>query len=380
MTTTYPALLKLSGQIYITKFIYGKEVPLFKSSKVQKEMSLCLEEEVNLLPYNTFNIISMARYFVRIRRESELEGFVHTDSFKNYSHLILGGGSNILLANRAYDGIVLKNEIVGMEVVSHDNVHTTLKVGGGVTWNSLVTHCIDHNLGGLENLFLIPGTVGAAPIQNIGAYGVQISDVLEFVEVIELSNGQKRILSNVDCNFGYRESIFTRGQTDAFILAVILKLTNPPHHRLNTSYGSIRQFHDERGINTPTIRSISEAVSFLRNSKLPDPKMLGNAGSFFKNPLVDNFTCWSIKSQHPTLPTFSTANGLRMIPAAWLIEQCGWKGMMLGRVGVYAHHALILVNFGDGDGGEVLELATRICEDVCNRFRIRLIPEVNILR
>lgn len=336
------------------------------------------EENVSLQCYNTFNIPVTTRYLVRIQN-SRLSKLVQSLLFQGHRHVILGGGSNILFAGKTYDGIVLKNEIMGIETLARDDMHTTLKVGGGVAWSFLVDYCLTHKLGGIENLSLIPGTVGAAPIQNIGAYGVELSDVLESVEIVDLTDGKTRTMTRAECMFGYRDSIFKRLK-DVLVCTVTVKLTNAPHHRLNTTYGSIQQVLSERDCLTPTISSVSEAVCLLRKHKLPDPRELGNAGSFFQNVTVDDCTCQSLKTKYPALPVFTKAQGRNLIPAAWFIEQCGWKGRRIGRVGVYHNHALIIVNFGEADGDEVKTLADRIIEDVDRQFGVRLVPEVNIIR
>ncbi|EAU39465.1 predicted protein [Aspergillus terreus NIH2624] len=289
------------------------------------------EENVSLQCYNTFSIPVTTRYLVRIQN-SRLSKLVQSPFFQDHRHVILGGGSNVLFAGKTYDGIVLKNEIMGIETLARDDMHTTLKVGGGVAWSFLVDYCLTHKLGGIENLSLIPGTVGAAPIQNIGAYGVELSDVLESVEIVDLTDGKTRTMTRAECMFGYRDSIFKRLK-DVLVCTVTVKLTNAPHHRLNTTYGSIQQVLSERDCLTPTISSVSEAVCLLRKHKLPDPRELGNAGSFFQNVTVDDCTCQSLKTKYPALPVFTKAQGRNLIPAAWFIEQCGWKGRRIGRVG-----------------------------------------------
>ncbi|PKX98777.1 putative UDP-N-acetylmuramate dehydrogenase [Aspergillus novofumigatus IBT 16806] len=338
-----------------------------------------MEEYVDLLPYNTFHIASTARYFVRVQHPDQLEALVHSPIFQTRPHFVLGGGSNILFANDTYEGIVLKNETSGIEIVYQDEEHTTLRVGGGVAWAALVSYCLDHDLGGLENLALIPGTVGAAPIQNIGAYGVELSDVLESLCAIDLITGARRQMSNAECQFSYRDSVFKHTLQYVFIASVTLRLTNPGNHRLNTTYGPIRRILENRGVQVPTIQSVAEAVCLLRRSKLPDPELLGNAGSFFKNAVVDQLAYDALQAVHPTIPVFLRANGSKVIPAAWLIERCGWKGKRIGRVGVYDQHALVLVNYGSANGFDVLEFASRIREDVMGRFGIWLEFEVRIV-
>ncbi|KAF7131043.1 hypothetical protein CNMCM5793_004030 [Aspergillus hiratsukae] len=338
-----------------------------------------MEEYVDLLPYNTFHIASTARYFVRVQHPDQLEALVHSPIFQTRPHFVLGGGSNILLANDTFEGIVLKNEISGIEIVSEDEKHTVLRVGGGVAWTALVSYCLDHGLGGLENLSLIPGTVGAAPIQNIGAYGAELSDVLESLCAIDLTTGSRRQMSNAECQFGYRDSVFKHTPQDVFIASVTVRLDNPGNHRLNTTYGSIQRILERRGLQAPTIQSVAEVVCLLRRSKLPDPELLGNAGSFFKNAVVGQLAYDALQAVHPTIPVFSRADGSKVIPAAWLIERCGWKGRRMGCVGVYDQHALVVANYGSVNGFDILQFASRIREDVMDRFAIWLEFEVRII-
>jgi UDP-N-acetylmuramate dehydrogenase len=348
------------------------------NTAISEMSSFHWEENVSLQRYNTFNIPVTTRYLVRIQNAA-LSKLVQSPLFQGHCHVILGGGSNLLFTGKTYYGIVLKNEIMGIEILYQDDMHTALTVGGGVTWSSLVDYCLTHRLGGIENLSLIPGTVGAAPIQNIGAYGVELSDVLESVEIVDLTDGKTRTMTRAECMFAYRDSIFKRLK-DVLISTVTIKLTNDPHHRLNTAYGSIQQVMSEQDSLTPTISTVSEAVCLLRRRKLPDPRELGNAGSFFQNVTVDDCTCMSLKAQYPTIPVFTKAEGRSIVPAAWFIEKCGWKGRRIGRVGVHHNHALIIVNFGEADGDEVKVISDRIVEDVNRQFGVHLVPEVNIIR
>lgn len=343
------------------------------------EHNSLLEEQVDLQPYNTFGVRSTARFLVRIHTPSEVQEQIHSALFKQQRHLLLGGGSNLLFINSVFNGIVLKNEIDGIETISQNDVHVILKIGGGIIWNSLVTYCIDHDFGGLENLSLIPGTVGAAPIRNIGAYGAQVSDVLHEVVTIELSTGREQVFPNAACKFGYRDSIFNKNGQKHFIIAVVLRLTKSPHHQLNTGYGSIQQVLSDQGIVTPAIRSVSEAVSFIRRNRLPNPNEIGNAGSFFINPHVDCSTYSCINKKHPIPSSFSFTGGIVVIPTAWLIEKFKWKGRIIDHVGVYSKNAAVLVNYGERKGREIWELATRIRQDTFDYFGIYLVPEVYII-
>jgi UDP-N-acetylmuramate dehydrogenase len=339
---------------------------------------LSIEDNVDLFPFNTFHITANARYFVHIRAVEELIDLLSADVFKTNKRLILGGGSNLLLT-QDFDGLVIKNDIKGIEIQSEDDEHIVLRVGAGETWHQLVMHCVQHNWGGIENLSLIPGTVGAAPMQNIGAYGVELKESVVAVEAVEIKTGSKRIFNRDECEFGYRESIFKHKVKDQFFIThLVLRLTKR-NHQLNISYGAIRDVLEANKIESPTIQSVSEAVIAIRKSKLPDPAQIGNAGSFFKNPSVDLSIVDSLKKEYPALPTFPGENGLIKVPAGWLIEQCGWKGKTLGNIGVHKNQALVLVNYGGGKGEDIWNLATQIRKSVNKKFNIELQPEVNII-
>lgn len=338
------------------------------------------DEFVDLEPYNTFGVKCIARYVVCIQSAGPcIEQLIQSARFQNHRHFILGGGSNILLAHGTYDGIVLKNEIPGIHVLSQHGIYTTLEVGGGVSWASLVEYCVKNDLGGLENLSMIPGTVGAAPIQNIGAYGVEVANFVESVQVVETRTGKAQSVSRAACEFGYRDSAFKHALRGCLITSVTLKLINTNHYRPTLTFDPLKQALEEQGILNPTIQSIRDTVCLLRGRKLPAPGKLGNAGSFFVNVVVDNSTYRDLKTSHPRLPAFTVSDGSKLIPAAWLIENCKWKGVQLGRVGVYAHNALVLVNFGGARGKQVLELSDRIIQDVERRFGLRLTLEVNVV-
>lgn len=341
---------------------------------------LCWEEDVNLRQCNTFNVDSIARYLVRIRSTNDLKDLLASPQFRDLRYLVIGGGSNILFAEATFDGVILKNEIYGIEVVSESENNAVLRVGGGVEWMSLVTYCIDHDLGGLENLSLIPGTVGAAPIQNIGAYGAEISDVTLSVEVCNLETGEIRTMSKDECALKYRDSIFKHALKNVFISSVTIRVSKAQFHCLNTRYSSVQDVLQQQGVTTPTIRSVSGAICLLRRRKLPDPKILGNAGSFFKNATCDASLCKTTMKAHPKIPLFPGPDGFYIIPAAWLIEDCGWKGRQIGKAGVSATHALVLVNYGGAQGREILLLADSIIKDVQTKLGFQLIPEVNIIR
>jgi UDP-N-acetylmuramate dehydrogenase len=337
-----------------------------------------MEKNIDLLPYNTFKISVRAKLFTTIRSLDDLQELLHSQEFRNNRHLILGGGSNLLLTGD-FDGLVIKNEIKGITIAEETDSTVTLKVGAGEQWHELVMYCIAHNYGGIENLSLIPGTVGAAPMQNIGAYGVEIREVIHNVEAVELSSGNVHNFSNAACKFGYRESIFKQElRNKYFISSITLSLTKG-HHHFNVSYGAITDVLKERHESELSVKNISDAVIFIRKNKLPDPAIIGNAGSFFKNPSVDADTYALLKKNFPAIPSFPGEQGLIKIPAAWLIEQSGWKGKTLENIGVHKNQALVLVNYGGGDGKKIWELAMTIQSSVKEKFNITLQPEVNVI-
>jgi UDP-N-acetylmuramate dehydrogenase len=339
---------------------------------------MVVKENVDLLPFNTFHISATARYFTSISTIREAQDLFKSDLFRNNRALILGGGSNLLLT-KDFDGLVVKNELRGIEVISEDNDKIELKVGSGENWHEFVMYCVERNYGGVENLSLIPGTMGAAPMQNIGAYGVEVKDVIGNVEAIKLQNSDVDNFSNAECHFGYRESVFKHElKNKYFISSITLSLTKR-NHRFNTSYGAIAEVLREKHNDEISVRTISDAVVYIRQTKLPDPKVIGNAGSFFKNPTIDKNLFDRLKEKHPGIPFFPGENGLIKVPAAWLIEQCGWKGKTYDNIGVHKLQALVLVNYGGGEGGKIWELAMNIQSSVREKFGIALHPEVNVI-
>ena len=339
---------------------------------------ISVQENIDLLPYNTFKIQATARYFITIKSVSEAQELFQADIFRQNKILILGGGSNLLLT-RDFDGLVIKNEIKGITTIEENDETLMLHVGAGENWHALVMHGVDRDLGGIENLSLIPGTVGAAPMQNIGAYGVEIREVIHNVEAIELSTGKVHSFSNQECRFGYRESIFKQEYKNRFFISSITLTLTKNHHHFNTSYGAIAEVLKDRNVQKLTVRAISDAVIHIRRKKLPDPILIGNAGSFFKNPSIDLQFFESLKNKFPGIPFFAGENNSIKIPAAWLIEQNGWKGKTLENIGVHKHQALVLVNYGGGEGKKIWQLARDIQASVEEKFGITLQPEVNII-
>ncbi len=330
-----------------------------------------------LREYNTFGVQVMARAFVIIKSATELEDLLPGHDKHALPMMVLGEGSNILFT-QDFDGLIIKNAIDGIHVVKEDDEYTWVKAGAGVNWHHLVDSCIKAGFGGIENLSLIPGTVGAAPVQNIGAYGVELREVMEALEAYEITSGQKRYFRNSECKFGYRDSIFKNELKDRYIISnVILRLDKNP--KLKLSYGNLKATLETMGISQPTLRDVSDAVIRIRKSKLPDPSIIGNAGSFFKNPIVSTAAFETLVKMYPQIPGYLQDSQHVKIPAAWLIEQCGWKGKRVGQAGVHTDQALVLVNYGNASGKEILGIARDIETAVQKKFNIALASEVNIM-
>lgn len=336
-----------------------------------------IRENVSLRPYNTFGIEATAKYFATFRNLEDLQELLNAKLQTRNSTLILGGGSNVLLT-KDYNGFVLKNEIEGIETIQEDSDHVYIKAGAGVGWHQLVMHCVTNNFAGMENLSLIPGSVGASPMQNIGAYGVEIKDIFHQLEAFDINNRCTTIFSPEECAFGYRESVFKHKYKGQFIItSVTYRLNkNPVFH---TSYGAIQQELERMGVTDLSIQAISQAVINIRRSKLPDPKEVGNAGSFFKNPQVDKSFFKELQTHHPSIPVFPFNETQAKVPAGWLIEQCGWKGFRRGDAGCYSKQALVLVNYDSATGTEIYELSEEILQSVKQKFNIVLEREVNIV-
>jgi len=333
-------------------------------------------ENYNLNKLNTFGISAKAKFFVEIHNEEELSELFLLPEFKDNEKLFLGGGSNVLFT-QDFNGIVVLNKIKGIEILGEDLSSVRVRALGGEIWNDLVTFAVNKEYWGIENLALVPGTVGAAPMQNIGAYGVEIKDVLESVEVFDIKNGVKKVFLKDDCDFGYRESIFknkVKGQY--FIYSITLKLSKIPQK--NITYKVLKDYLEKNNIEIKKAKDVSDAVSQIRRSKLPDPQIIGNAGSFFKNVFSSKEKVESLLKEFPAMPHFEE-DGLMKIPAGWLIEQCGWKGKRVGNVGVHDKQALVLVNYGGATGQEIKDLALQVIDSVNQKFDLKLIPEVNLM-
>lgn len=329
----------------------------------------------SLKPFNTFGIDAQAKsihFFNSINALKEL-----LSQFSNQNILILGGGSNVLFT-KDFSGAVLINKIEGIDIVSQNEDEILLKVGGGVIWHDFVMHCVDNDWGGVENLSLIPGSVGASPMQNIGAYGVEIKDVFVELEALEIKTGEIKVFDHEACEFGYRESVFKKECKNQFIIvSVTYRLKKKPI--INASYGAIEEQLKEMCISTPTIQDISKAVINIRNSKLPNPKEIGNAGSFFKNPVVDKETLHKIEKDYQNVPNYPAPDDKIKLAAGWLIEQAGWKGRKYNTYGVHEKQALVLVNYGGSTGDQLYNLSEQIIRDVQSKFGVTLEREVNII-
>lgn len=336
------------------------------------------QQNVSLKPYNTFGIEAVAKSFATFHSIEELNALLNDSPLTtHYSPLILGGGSNVLLT-KDVDGLVLKNELSGIEKVGEDEDHVYIKSGAGENWHQFVLYCLKNNYAGVENLALIPGSVGASPMQNIGAYGVELKDVFHSLEAFHIKEKAVHTFSLNDCRFGYRESVFKHHLKGQFIItSVTYKLFKKPIY--NTSYGAIHQELENMGVKELNIQTISQAVINIRSSKLPDWKLIGNAGSFFKNPEIDKNQYEDLKKLHPAMVAFPLPNGNVKLAAGWLIEQCGWKGYRNGDAGCYPKQALVLVNYGTATGREIFELSEMILQSVKQKFCITLEREVNII-
>ncbi len=335
-----------------------------------------IKNDFSLKGFNTFGIDVRAKEFVVVNAHQDLFDLILKRDLTKEKFLMLGGGSNILFT-KDFEGLLIKNEIGGIHVVHEDDQHICLRVGAGMIWHELVLYCIDRGWGGLENLSLIPGTVGASPIQNIGAYGVEVKDLIDEVEGIDLIHKNTRMIKSQECEFGYRSSVFKTSLKNSFLItAVVFRLNKK--HQLHVEYGAIRDELTRMKVDHPSIKDVSNAVINIRQSKLPDPNIIGNAGSFFKNPVVSQEKLDILKVAYPSIVSYPFKNDFKLA-AGWLIEQAGWKGHREGNVGCHEKQALVLVNHGNASGTEILQLAQKIQESVSNKFGVELEMEVNII-
>ncbi|MBN2614741.1 MAG: UDP-N-acetylmuramate dehydrogenase [Bacteroidales bacterium] len=338
---------------------------------------MTISENKDLLHLNTFGISARAQHFAPIHDLPELKELILQEHPTETSLLVLGGGSNVLFT-KDFDGWVLHNGIKGIEIIE-DNAETVLlRAGGGENWSNFVDFAVENGWWGLENLSLIPGTVGAAPVQNIGAYGTEQKERFISLEACNLKTGEVRTFVKDDCAFGYRSSIFkTEEKGNWFVVNVTYHLQKKPHRILN--YAPLKAAFENTPLSKLSASEISNKVKEIRNSKLPDPRKIGNAGSFFKNPVISKSQFQQLENQYPNIPSYPQDDGTLKVPAGWLIEQCGWKGKKVGNTGVHNLQALVLVNHGNATGTEIQQLALQIQSDVHNRFNIHIEPEVLIL-
>jgi UDP-N-acetylmuramate dehydrogenase len=330
----------------------------------------------SLKKYHTFATDVYAKCFTEINSIAQFKNLIQEDIYKTNALLILGGGSNLLFTKN-FNGLVIKNNLRGVDIIKQDEDHVWVKAAAGENWHQFVLWCVNHNYGGIENLSLIPGCVGASPMQNIGAYGVEIKDVCEEVNAIDVKTGEEKTFTNAECKFGYRESVFKHIYKNKYLItSVVFRLNKKPV--FNTSYGAIEQELKTMGVTQLSVKAISDAVINIRSSKLPDPAKIGNAGSFFKNPEVSKQKHDELKLQHPNLVAYALDNGNYKLAAGWLIEQCGFKGKRFGDAGVHVNQALVLVNYGTANGSEIYNLSQQILDAVKNTFGVTLEREVNI--
>lgn len=337
---------------------------------------MLLQKNISLKPFNSFGIDVAANYFAAVDSVDSLLEVLSSPEAKNNPVSIIGGGSNILLTKNV-DGLIIRNEIEGILDIIDVGDYYLIKVGAGMNWHQFVIYCIHQGMAGVENLALIPGSVGASPIQNIGAYGVELKDIFHSLEAVHLKDVQQIQLTQKDCAFGYRDSIFKRAYKNQFVItSVTFKLSKKPTY--NISYGAIQQELDAMGVKDLSLVSIAQAVMNIRNSKLPNPDRIGNAGSFFKNPEITDEQYQTLKKSFPELIGHAVGNGFIKLAAGWLIEQCGWKGYRKGDAGCYDKQALVLVNYGLAQGTEIYSLSEDIMRSVNDKFGIMLEREVNV--
>lgn len=335
---------------------------------------MTIHSDFSLKAYNTFGIEARAKQFVSVQSITELKEvlLLKQDIF------VLGGGSNMLLTQNI-NKLVVHVDLKGISVVNEDKNHVWVKANAGENWHEFVLWCINHNYGGIENLSLIPGNVGTTPIQNIGAYGIEIKDVFTSCEAINIKSRELKEFNIEECQFGYRESIFKNALKDQYIItSVVFKLTKI-NHKTNSSYGAIETELANKKISTPTIKDISNAVIAIRKSKLPDPKELGNSGSFFKNPIITTDRYKELHKKHPEMPHYVISETEVKVPAGWLIEQAGFKGKRFGDAGIHKNQALVLVNHGNASGQDIVALSKNIQKTILEKYEIAIEAEVNII-
>lgn len=337
-----------------------------------------INSHISLKKHNTFGIDARAEYFCDIMSVAGLQELLKSDLYHTVSHRVLGGGSNVLLTKPELAGITIMINILGVNVVEKNKDHVLVECGAGVNWHDFVMQTLDNGWYGLENLALIPGKVGAAPVQNIGAYGRDLSDCFHSLQAVHRDTATVRTFTKSECRFGYRDSVFKNELKDEYVITyVTFELSRTP--KVHTQYKTLRQLIEDEGIQNPTPKQVAELVMDIRQSKLPSPETVGSAGSFFKNPIVSGTKGETLLLDFPTMPVYPLPDGRIKLSAAWMIDHCGWRGHVQGNAGTYPHQALVLINkTGKATGAEIWDLAQKIQEDVEQRFGIALEPEVNI--
>ena len=346
-----------------------------------------MKTNVDLQPYNSFGFHAVAKHFAEINEIQELEALIHSDVFKSKKHLILSGGNNVLFQEEVFNGIVVHINTKGIETLKEEGNNVIVRAQAGEDWPDFVKKMVSVSLHGVENLAHIPGKVGAAPVQNIGAYGMELKDSFLRCEAIELSTGDKRVFTKEECRFGYRESIFKSELKGQYVIISVDFLLHK-QAELRLEYGNIKTYLSEHGIETPTLQQLHDVICAIRDAKLPDVKQIGSAGSFFKNPVISTEQFEALQMDYPDIPHYDEPNGKVKVPAGWLIEHSGpstgsgtlsWKGWRDEHVGVYEKQALVLVHYGGGKGQDIVELAQRIQRSVEEKFGIKISPEVNFV-
>ena len=337
-----------------------------------------MKTNVNLKPYNSFGFYAVAKQFVEINEVSDLQTLIKSRVLQGQNILILSGGNNILFQNEIFDGIVIYINTPGIEILREDENEVVVRAQAGEDWPEFVSFCVGKGWHGVENLAHIPGKVGAAPVQNIGAYGMELKDSFLQCEAINLASGEKHVFTKEDCRFGYRESIFKGELKGQFVITSVDFLLHK-QAELKLEYGNIKSYLTDNGIETPTLQQLHDAICAIRDAKLPNVKQIGSAGSFFKNPVIERTQFEALQKDYPTMPHYDEPDGKVKVPAGWLIEQAGWKGWRNEHVGVYDKQALVLVHYGGGKGEDIVNLAKRIQDSVEKMFGIRINPEVNFV-
>lgn len=335
-----------------------------------------MKTNVSLRPYNSFGFDAVAKYFVEINDANDLQKIIKSPVFKNEKHLILSGGNNILFTQDRFDGVVVFINNKGTKTVADESNEVVVRAQAGEDWPEFVKKMVAKGYHGIENLANIPGKVGAAPVQNIGAYGMELKDSFLQCEAIEMATGDKRVFTKEECHFGYRESIF-KGELKGQYVIISVDFLLHKQAKLKLDYGNIKAYLEQNGIKNPTLRQLHDAICAIRDAKLPDVKKIGSAGSFFKNPVIDKTQFGALQKDYPDIPHYPDIDDRVKVPAGWLIEHTGWKGWRDEHVGVYDKQALVLVHYGGGSSDEIVELANKIQQSVFDKFGISIVPEVN---